>query len=258
MRLRSLPLLLPVLALLHAQDHSDGNLNPFTTPEDLAAGMKLFRSACAACHGLEGAGGANGPSLTTGTFKHGGADMALFLSISNGIPGTPMSAFPLKSREVWQLVSHIKDLNLRKAAMKAQGDRAHGAQIFADNGCARCHTAEGPGGFVGPDLSRISSRRSLAQLETAITDPNADVAPEYWSLRARTKSGQSVTGIRLNEDMDSFQIREASGKLRSLWKADLASYEIVHTSPMPSFKDQVKGSDLDDLVAYLASLGGVR
>jgi mono/diheme cytochrome c family protein len=58
----------------------------------------------------------------------------------------------------------------------------------------------------------------------------------------------------MNEDMDSFQIREASGRLRSLWKADLAGYEIVRTSPMPAFKGKLQRDQLDDLIAYLASL----
>ena len=221
MRLQLFTLLLSLLAALHAQDHSN-RTNPYASPQDLMSGMRLFRAACAACHGLEGAGGSNGPSLTTGTFKRGGTDEALHRTITNGIPGTPMSAFPLGEREVWQLVAHIKDLNLRKGAVKASGDSTRGAQIFSDRGCAGCHTAGGAGGFVGPDLSQIGSRRSLAQLEKSVVNPNADVAPDYWSLRARTKTGQTVTGRRLNEDMDSFQIREASSRLRSLWKAELA------------------------------------
>jgi len=258
MRLQSLFLLLPALGLLNAQDHGNGLTNPYKTPQDLAAGSKLFRAACAACHGLEGGGGSNGPSLTTGVFKHGGTDEALHRTISSGIPGTPMSAFPLKDQEVWQLVAHIQELNLRKGAMKASGDRVHGAQVFAESGCVKCHTADSPGGFLGPDLSRIGARRSLAQLESAVVDPNREVTPEYWSLRARTKSGQTVTGVRLNEDMDSFQIREPSGRLRSLWKSELASYEFVRTSPMPSFKHKLQGNDLQDLIAYLASLGGAQ
>ena len=97
-------------------------------------------------------------------------------------------------------------------------------------------------------------RRSLAQIESSVLDPDADVSPDYWSLRARTRTGQTITGIRLNEDMTSFQIREQSGHLRSLWKTDLASYEIVRSSPMPSFKGKISSGDLDDLIAYLASL----
>ena len=249
-----LTLLLPALPVLKAQDHGSITGNPFSTPEDQAAGAQSFKSACAACHGLEGAGGSNGPSLTTGTFKHGGSDEALFRTITKGVPDTPMVAFPLNGREVWQLIAFIRSLNIGKGAEQAKGNPAKGEQIFAANGCATCHTAGKAGGFTGPDLSEIGSRRSLAQLESSILDPNAEVSPDYWSLRARTKSGQAVTGIRLNEDMDSFQIREASGRLRSLWKAELASYEIIHTSPMPSFKGKLQPAELDDLVAYLASL----
>jgi mono/diheme cytochrome c family protein len=54
--------------------------------------------------------------------------------------------------------------------------------------------------------------------------------------------------------MTSFQIREASGRLRSLLKTDLASYEIVRASGMPSFKGKLSPGDLEDLIAYLASL----
>lgn len=245
---------LSALVALQAQDHGSIIGTPFSTPEDQAAGAQAFRSACAACHGLRGEGGSNGPSLTTGTFKHGGSDEALFRTITKGVPDTPMAAFPLNGREVWQLIAFIRSLNIGKAAEQAKGDPAKGAQVFAANGCDQCHTARAAGGFLGPDLSEIGSRRSLAQLERAVLDPNAEVSPDYWSLRARTKSGQTVTGIRLNEDMDSFQIREASGRLRSLWKAEVASYEIIHTSPMPSFKGKLQASELEDLVAYLASL----
>jgi putative heme-binding domain-containing protein len=258
MKLRFLILLLAVLPALRAQDHASGSTNPYNSAQDVASGGKLFRAACAACHGLEGAGGSNGPSLTTGTFKRGASDLALHNTIANGVPGTPMSAFPLKDREVWQLVAHIRELNLRKSSAKARGDSAHGAQLFSQVGCNKCHTAGGEGGFVGPDLTEIGLRRSVPELERALVDPNASVAPQYWSVRARTKSGQTVSGVRLNEDMDSFQIRESSGRLRSLWKSELASYEFVRTSQMPSFKDKLQGGDLDDLVAYLASLKGVQ
>src|SRR5205814_4942731 len=134
----------------------------------------------------------------------------------------------------WQLITYLRYLSIGKGAEKAKGNAVHGAQVFRASGCDRCHTIGDNGGLSGPDLSEIGSRRSLAQLESAIVDPSAEVAPDYWTLRARTKTGETVTGIHLNEDMDSFQIREPSGRLRSLMRADLASYEIVRTSPMPS------------------------
>ena len=253
MSFHRLLLLLTALPPLLAQDHGSITGNPFSTPQDRLAGGRAFRAACAACHGLDGAGGSNGPSLTTGSFKHGGSDEALFRTITKGIPDTPMAAFPIDGGEVWQLIAFIRYLNVGRGA-QAKGNPAQGAILFASLGCARCHTAEGAGGFTAPDLNGIGSRRSLAQLESALLDPNAEVSPDYWSLRARTKSGETITGIRMNEDMQSFQIREPSGRLRSLWKSDLASYEIDRASPMPAFKDKLQRGELDDLVAYMANL----
>lgn len=246
-------LFLAAIAGLEAQ-HGSAPDRPFSTPDDVAAGAQSFRSQCAACHGPEASGGVVGPSLTTGTFKNGGSDEALYRVITKGVPGTAMTAFPLSGREVWQLIAYLRAVNIGKAATQAKGDAAKGEQLFKSNGCVRCHTNGKEGGLAGPDLSEIGSHRSLSQLESSILDPDADVAPEYWSLRAKTKTGQTVTGIRLNEDMTSFQIREPSGRLRSLWKTDLASYEIVRTSPMPSFKGKLSSTDLEDLIAYLASL----
>ena len=240
------------LPVLQAQ-HGSNITNPFSSPEDLAAGRQSFRSQCAACHGLDGSGGAAGPDLSTGVFKHGGSDAALFQVINKGVPGTPMVGFALGGREVWQLITFLRSLAIGKGAEQAKGDPKKGMQVFSASDCGRCHTAALPGGLAGPDLSEIGSRRSLAQLVSAVIDPNADVSPDYWSLRARTKSGQTINGIRMNEDMDSIQILE-SGKLRSLWKADLANFEIVRTSPMPSFKDKLQPAEVENLVAYLASL----
>jgi putative heme-binding domain-containing protein len=254
MRFRlSVLLFFPALAMLYAQ-HGSSPDRPFSTPEDEAAGARSFRSQCAACHGGDATGGVVGPSLATGNFKNGGSDEALFRVITKGIPGTAMTAFALNGREVWQLIAYLRAVNIGKAAEQAKGDSTKGEQVFNANGCGHCHTNGKAGGFVGPDLSDIGSHRSLAQLEGAIVEPDADVGPDYWSLRARTKTGQTITGIRLNEDMTSFQIREASGHLRSVWKTDLASYEIVRTSPMPSFKGKISAGDLEDLIAYLASL----
>jgi cytochrome c oxidase cbb3-type subunit 3 len=43
--------------------------------------------SCARCHGAQGAGGQNGPSLTTGPWLHGGRDFNnLVRIITNGMP----------------------------------------------------------------------------------------------------------------------------------------------------------------------------
>ncbi len=50
---------------------------------------------------------------------------------------------------------------------------ASGASIFSSAGCVGCHAINGQGGSVGPDLSHIGSKRSLAWIKKQITDPAA-------------------------------------------------------------------------------------
>jgi hypothetical protein len=68
-----------------------------------------------------------------------------------------------------------------------------------------------------------------------------------------------VRGLRVNEDSFTIQIRDANNQLYSLRKADLQTLnKEIGKSLMPSYSGRVSGADLDDLIAYLASLGGSK
>ena len=51
-----------------------------------------------------------------------------------------------------------------------------GASLFSSEGCIACHTINGEGGSVGPDLSHVGSKRSLSWIKTQITNPSAHFA----------------------------------------------------------------------------------
>src|SRR5438046_7595298 len=84
--------------------------NPHTTPADVAAGAKIFRSHCAECHGLKGEGG-RGPNLKTGVFFHGATDADIFLNITDGISGTAMPGVFFSRDQVWQMVAYVRSLS---------------------------------------------------------------------------------------------------------------------------------------------------
>ena len=64
-------------------------------------------------------------------------------------------------------------------------------------------------------------------------------------------------GFVVNEDTFTLQLRDAAGALHSLRKADLARLENEPSaSLMPSYKGMLTEAELQDLVAYLASLRG--
>ena len=231
-----------------------GKTNPHTSPEDVAAGGRIYRSHCVECHGRDGTGG-RGPDLTRGDLRYGNSDAALADTISTGIPGTSMPLFFFNGKQLWQIVAFVQ--SLRREEPRPPGDSSAGAALFrGKGGCVNCHMVDGQGGRQGPDLTTVGARRSLPHLRNAILEPNQWVAPRDWKIQAKTKSGVPVAGVRLNEDTHSLQLLVSGDKLISLVKSDLESYRIIKSSAMPPYAGQLSQSELDDLVAYLYTLRG--
>ena len=218
-----------------------------------AAGEKIFRSHCASCHGLNGAGG-SGPSLTSGIFYHGGTDADLYRNISEGIPGTAMPDQFFSSAQIWQIVAYVRALSAIPVRPKLTGNASHGAQLFREKGCSGCHLVKGDGGVRGPDLSVIGSQRSVGHLRESITDPGVKVEPRYWVAKIITKDGRNRTGFILNQDSYSVQLLDFSSGLQLVPRSDFKDFGIDRSSIMPSYKEKLSGAELDDLVAFLALL----
>ena len=64
---------------------------------------------------------------------------------------------------------------------------------------------------MGPDLTDIGRRRGLAFLKESIVKPDAFVPNNYRAVQLVMKSGPNVSGIRLNEDDLSMQVRDLAG-----------------------------------------------
>lgn len=235
-----------------AQHGVAGLTNPYTSPQDIAAGARIYRSHCAVCHGIEGEGG-RGVDLTQGRYRHATSDDELFNVISEGIPGTEMPGIFFNGRQLWQIVAFVRTLSEGKAAQQASGDAAAGQSVYASKGCANCHMVDGSGSRTGPDLSDIGAQRSLAHLEAAVLRPGEKVLPQHWFVRGVAKDGSKVFGRRLNEDTYSVQLLDQNQKLVSVLKADLGEYEVLRESTMPSYQGKLTDKQFTDLIAYLAN-----
>ena len=233
-------------------------INPFDTPEGAQQGAALFQTHCTYCHGARGQGG-RGADLTTGQYKYGGSDTSLYATIRNGVRGTEMPAVRATDEEVWKMVGFVKRLGAVDTGQKAPGDAAAGKLVFAGKGaCITCHSIGRDGGSLGPDLSDVGRRRDLKYLEESLVNPQADVPVRYRAIRVVTKSGQTIDGIRLNEDDVSVQLRDEHDNLRSFLKDNII--EIRHDKPtlMPAYVARFSKKELDDVVSYLSSLRGVQ
>ena len=141
------------------------------------------------------------------------------------------------------------------AAMAA--DAGAGEVIFkGKGGCLRCHSVDNHGGSVGPDLSEIGVMRAPQSLRLAITNPDAEIYREYFTVVIETKDGKRLEGIALNEDDISIQLRDVNGTPRSFLKTDLKQVRREERSLMPSYAKTLSSSDIDDVVAYLRTLRG--
>lgn len=228
--------------------------NPHTSGEDVTAGARIFRAHCAVCHGPDGVGG-RAPSLTSGEFRHARNDEELYNVIADGIPGTQMPSTFFHGTQLWQVAAYVRSLSQRPSGPPLRGDAAKGKAVFwGKGGCQMCHMVDGEGGRLAPDLSRIGETRSAEHLRTSILQPNAQIFTYERAIRAVTTDGKTIAGRRLNEDTYSVQLLDSQENMISLLKSELSEYEVIGQSTMPSYEGKLSAAELDDLVAYLASL----
>jgi hypothetical protein len=72
-----------------------------------------------------------------------------------------------------------------------------------------------------------------------------------------TGSGKTFAGTRVSEDDFTLVLRAGDGRLHSLEKVTLTGLrKLPGQSPMPSYAAAFSAEQLDDLIAYLASLKG--
>jgi cytochrome c oxidase cbb3-type subunit 3 len=230
---------------------------PKLTANDIERGRTLFQAQCAFCHGAGGDGG-RGANLARPMLRRAPTDEALFRVINRGIPNTGMPGNAMSLRETWQVVGFVRSLGRLKRE-PPPGDARRGEHVYQTHGCAACHTIGGLGGPTGPDLTDVGARSSPAFLRQSLLDPEADVPSGFMQVRAVTREGQHLTGVRVNEDTFSIQFRDTTGTLYSFFKDELIEFaKDPGKSPMPTYRERLEPNALDDLVAFLVSLEGPR
>jgi putative heme-binding domain-containing protein len=234
---------------------------------DIAEGKKLFGGLCVTCHGFDGTGGA-GPPLNRPRLLSAPDDAALRTIIADGIPNRGMPRVRrVTDDEMRHLVAYIRSIG-KTARAPVRGDATRGGQLYAKLGCAGCHIVNGSGGSLGPELTSIGTLRGPDYLRQAVLEPGARLPQGNLAIPARgyneflpvtvvLRDGAEVRGIRLNEDVFTIQLRDASGTLHSVRKSEAAAIrKEIGASLMPSFANRLAGGEVDDLVAYLSRLGG--
>ena len=223
------------------------------TPSDIQRGGEMYLSNCAICHGPDGDRVA-GVDLGSNHFRRAQTDSVLYDIIRNGIPGTPMPPGAYADYQLRVIVGYLHSMGRTPHAVTV-GDPVRGKAIFEGKGkCLGCHRIGSRGSFAAPDLGQIGLKRRSSELEQSLLDPSAEVRAENRTVHAILTDGTRAGGVLLNQDTYSIQLRDNAGQLISLPKDKLEKFDILSTSPMPSYKATLTSQEVADTIGYLMTL----
>ena len=148
--------------------------------------------------------------------------------------------------------AEIERLIAKRAAAfdPAKASAVRGADVFTRN-CAVCHTIEGKGGLLGPQLDGIGGRGRDRLLED-ILDPNRNVDRAFRMNVVTLKGGAVVAGLPRREEGGQLIMADPAGQETRIAKADITDRKETETSLMPpTFDEIIPPAELDDLLAFL-------
>ncbi len=202
------------------------------------AGAALFRAQCATCHGADARGidSIDAPDLTLLGADQVRSDQALFTTIRDGVPGTIMPPHDYTDTELWMLVTYLRSIAQRGVAELPAGDSDRGREMFGQL-CAECHRVGSRGGILGPALTQLLSRQTLAAIELAVRQPNANVSSDYRTVEIETTDGNHVTGVLRNIDAFSVQLVSREQQLLAIQQSHISTLVRPEVSLMPAFDE---------------------
>ena len=141
---------------------------------------------------------------------------------------------------------------LQQVVLRRTGNPAGGAATFTAY-CMACHTFNGAGGRVGPDLSGIRNQPADALL-LHIVAPDYEITPGYESYTVQTRDARTILGRLESEAPNSVTLRDAAGEAQTVLRTNVESMTAATSSLMPAWFDQaISPQQLADLIAYLKS-----
>lgn len=223
-------------------------------PAAIEAGRARFLEACSACHGTDGGGGAQGPSLIDGLAVRRASDEHLFEAIRKGVPNSAMPPFAFSDEITWQLAAFVRSLSAAAIGLRVAGNAEAGnALFFGKAGCSNCHSIRGQGGVLGPDLSDIGASRRLDQIREALLDPGNRITDGYTAVTLTLENGEKPRAVARNFNNYSAQVFDAGGKLHLLRGKDLKRLTFEEKSWMPGdYGTRLSDVEIQNLLAFLS------
>jgi mono/diheme cytochrome c family protein len=258
-----------------AAAHVDVSALMTSTPELIAKGKNLFGVNCASCHGTSGHG--DGPAaaalnpkprnFTESYWRYGGGLARVVRTITEGSPGTAMSAFPGIPIEDRIAIAHfVRSLGPKLLDDKPEDLAWLNPAPAAGGAAAGAAVAGGAAAPTGPVIPIADAMKALAVAEpaagvalAAVTgEPGADV---YAARCASCHGVSGEGGIRtrmLGSAPYAYVTTRSLGQPRGDWASNGAGFEKLVLEGLPGFVMPANGdlsrAEIRDLYNYTQQL----
>mgnify|MGYP000271214402 CR=1 FL=1 len=136
-----------------------------------------------------------------------------------------------------------------------KGDAVNGEKMYRAVLCASCHTVNGKGGSVGPDLTQIATRFSIKDIAEAIISPNQTISDQYEALEIKMKDEKLYWGRLISETKDTLSLNTSPlnpTQQVKLLKKDIVKKTVSDRSiMMPSLLNRLNEQEVKDLFYFL-------
>lgn len=142
----------------------------------------------------------------------------------------------------------------RTALVGGQAER--GEIIVREHGtaaCIICHSINGEGGVVAPDLTEIGVRARGEYLLESLLVPGAKVVPGFGVMTLTLTSGEILAGSLMSENDRELVLKLPAGSTRTIPVAEIATRGDA-ISTMPPMHAMLKKREIRDVIAYLRTL----
>ncbi|MGE0609759.1 MAG: PVC-type heme-binding CxxCH protein [Pirellulales bacterium] len=139
--------------------------------------------------------------------------------------------------------------------VRSSGNALRGRAVYLDSQrsqCANCHTLEGVGGQIGPDLSKVWQTHSTAKIMESMIDPSKEIKEGFATWSVTTNAGRVHAGLKIVDDPREVVLRDASGKDIRISTGEIDDKAAGKKSLMPDgVIAQLSFREFVDLVAFL-------
>jgi putative heme-binding domain-containing protein len=122
--------------------------------------------------------------------------------------------------------------------------------------CSACHTYNGVGGKVGPDLAGVRNQSDEALLLHVLV-PNHEITPGYEAVSVTTRDGRTLSGWLASESENSLTLRTAFDTEEIVTRSNISEFVASGVSLMPDGLEQtMTKEELGNIIAYLRQAPG--